>query len=237
MAKFYTKKLIKSGHVYEVYEYEKPVRCGDSKNPNGRRLKADDENSRVTRQKTLNKAKQNIRRLINANVWQYGEPPIFLTLTFAENVTDTKQANYEFKKFRQRLEYMLNIKLKYVAVVEFQKRGAIHYHIVFFNLPYVPVEKLSEVWSNGFIKVNKIDHVDNVGAYLTKYIGKEFQDDRLRGQKCYFTSRGLVKWEEITDKKKIEQIESTLGTEIYKVNYINDYVGSVNYKQYNIKRL
>jgi hypothetical protein len=242
LSEFYNKKIIQSGHVYEVLEYEKPVFYGeDSRNKLGRKLEANQDDKTETRKKTMSKAKNTIRRLINANVDAWSESPKFLTLTFAENVQDTKQANYEFKKFRQRLEYLKGIKLKYVVVVEFQKRGAIHYHAVFFNLPYIPNTTLAEVWGNGYIKINQIDEVDNIGAYVTKYMTKEQQDkakeDKLTGQKSYFTSRGLIKPVEIIDKKKIEQLEATLSPKkVYESNFKNDYQGQITYKQYNTKR-
>lgn len=233
--------MIKSGHVYEVLEYEKPVLLDKKKNDQGRRVEASDDDRKETRKKTLSKAKTSIRRLINANADAWGETPKFLTLTFEENVQDIKMANYEFKKFRQRLEYELEIKLKYVVVVEFQKRGAIHYHALFFNLPYIENTKLGEIWGQGFIKVNAVDQVDNIGAYVTKYMTKqdykELKTDRLVGQKSYFTSRGLYKPEEIIDKEKIDQLATDLSDyETYSSSFENDYLGKIIYKQYNTKR-
>lgn len=233
--------MIKSGHVYEILEYEKPVLLGESRNSSGRSVEASEGDKKETRKKTLSKAKSTIRRLINANVEAWGESPKFITLTFAENVQDIKQANYEFKKFRQRLEYDLNLKLKYVVVMEFQKRGAIHYHAIFFNLPYVPNEKLATIWGQGFVKINNIDKVDNVGAYVTKYMTKQdYEDmktDKLVGQKSYFTSRGLLKPEETIEKEKIEQLATVLSDyETYASSFDNDYLGKIIYKQYNLKR-
>lgn len=238
MTKHYFKKLIKSGHVYEVIQYEKPVIVGETRNDSGRSLEASESDKRVTRKKTMSKAKTTLRRLINANIGMWEHQPKFMTLTFAENVQDIKQANYEFKKFRQRLEYDLNLKLKYAVVMEFQKRGAIHYHALFFNLPYIDNQKLASIWSHGFVKINVIDNVDNVGAYVTKYMTKESgESDRLLGKKSYFTSRGLYKPEEVVDAKKIEQLEAALSShETYKSSFANDYLGNIQYTQYNTKR-
>ncbi|MGA9175462.1 MAG: hypothetical protein WBZ33_16010 [Thermoactinomyces sp.] len=182
-----------------------------------------------------------MRRLINANVGVWGYPPVFLTLTFAENVQDIRGANYEFKKFRQRLEYRLKIKLEYVGVIEFQKRGAIHYHVVIFNLPYIEAGELAEIWGHGFIKINKIDQVDNIGAYVSKYMTKDEYEkektDRLIGEKSYFTSRGLRKPLEIVDEKEIERLAAALsGHKVYSSEYYSDLVGKITYVQYNRKR-
>lgn len=241
MAKWYDKKLIKSGHIYEIFEYERSVKVGETKNPQGRHVVASEDDKKRHRRNTLSKARSTVRRLINANVDAWGQAPKFLTLTFAENVTNIKQANYEFKKFRQRLEYRLKVKLKYIVVVEFQKRGAIHYHAVFFNLPYIANTEIAEIWENGFIKINAIDQVDNVGAYVTKYMTKEDYEtnktDRLIGQKSYFTSRGLMQPEEILEKEKIEQAVTALSPfKAYKSQFPNDYLGQITYTQYNTKR-
>lgn len=238
----YKKRLIKSGHVYELIEYEKEIIKGMSNNNNGRRSEASQDDSERHRRNTVSKASKTIRRLINANADAWGQEPKFLTLTFAENVQDIKTANYEFKKFRQRLEYQLKLKsLKYVVVIEFQKRGAIHYHAVFFNLPYISSNKLAEIWSNGYIKINKVKNNDNIGAYVTKYMTKEQQDkekmEKLKGQKSYFTSRGLFEPEEIFDEKQIESLESSLKEyEVYSAKHTSEYLGDIHYKQFNLKR-
>lgn len=39
---------------------------------------------------------------------------------------------------------------------EFQKRGAIHYHLL-CNLPFVSSKELAEIWTHGFIKIKKIE--------------------------------------------------------------------------------
>jgi hypothetical protein len=149
-----------------------------------------------------------------------------------------KQANYEWKKFRQRLEDWLNQKLKYVTAVEFQKRGAVHYHSVIFNLYYIPKKKLSQIWGNGFVKINKIDHVDNLGAYMSKYMNKAIADQRLDGEKCYFNSRGLYEPEEIKDKGQVDALLASLPDQakVLEKTFQAPEIGSITYLQYNVKR-
>lgn len=243
MQKWYDTKLVKSGAVYELYEYEKSVHLGNKNNPLGRKKQATEEDKKRYRRDTLASAKKTVRRLINANVDAWGQKPKFLTLTFAENIQDMKSANYEFKKFRQRLEYITQVKLKYVVVVEFQERGAIHYHVVFFNLPYIKHKVLTDLWGQGLIWINAIDDVDNVGAYVSKYMTKN--DDSiektkgLEGKKSYFTSRGLYKPIEYIDKKKIGQIITDLSEYNYyhiEFEFENEQLGHIHYTQINTKR-
>ena len=162
--------------------------------------------------------------------------PKFITLTFKENVQCIKTANMEFKLFRQRLEYHLQKKIKYVAVIEFQRRGAIHYHMIIFNIPFLKSKTLEEIWGNGFIKVNKVNQVDNIGAYMGKYMGKD-NNQKLAGNKSYFSSRSLLKPVEIIDSKKIGLLTQALdGNLVYQAEYENDYNGLITYRQYNTTR-
>ena len=61
-------------------------------------------------------------------------------------------------------------------MMEPQGRGAWHCHLIYiFNdlvkAPYISNKDLSDLWGYGFVKINKLDDVDNVGAYLTAYLG------------------------------------------------------------------
>jgi hypothetical protein len=242
-----TKKIIKSGDIIEVYEYSEGYLKGynlDGEKVNGRKSGYISENYIEHRKQVLQRAKRDLRRLINANHGQYGKEftSKFLTLTFGDNITDIDSANYEFEKFIKRLNYHCfgtkKANLKYNVAVEFQDRGAIHYHVIIYNMPYVKANDIANVWGNGFIKINKIDNVDNVGAYVTEYMGKDIDDERLQGKKSYFSSRGLFKPIEITDKKIVETVAAALPFE--KLNYSsqfeNDYLGTISYKQYNLKK-
>lgn len=201
-------------------------------------LEISEDQKTANRKKTASRAKREIRRIVNSNEENNdGNTVKFVTFTFAENITDFRSANYEWKKFRQRLEDRLKIKLKYLTVVEFQKRGAIHYHCVFFNMPYVDQKTLFSIWGQGFGKVNKIEEVNNIGAYVCKYIGKDLEEDRLIKEKCYFTSKGLLKPLELIEKEEIDQLLSDLPHEkkVYEKKYFDVHTGDVTYRQYNMK--
>lgn len=236
-------KVIISGDIVEVYEYERPYGKGyQARNPDGRASEASEEDKEVNREKVLSRAKKTVRRLINANIGQYGNDftAKFVTLTFAEHITDVTMANYEFTKFIQRLNYELfkskKANVRYVGVIEFTKTGRVHYHVVFFNIPYVKADKIAKIWGNGFIKINKIENVDNVGAYVCKYMTKGNND--LLSQKSYFTSRNLFKPAEITDKKIVENVRNSLQSnkKTYESQFHNDQLGNITYQQYNIRR-
>ena len=82
--------------------------------------------------------------------------------------------------------------MKYIATWEKQKRGAIHYHVIFFDFPFVAKEKLQNLWSHEFIKINRIDvdSRENRGRYLSKYFGKDLELKEHK-KKAFFKSQNL----------------------------------------------
>lgn len=237
MPSTYDKKIIISGDIIEVYSYSLPVLEGYKdvkKKTKGRQKKASEIDKEINREKVLNRAARDLRRIINTNI---NDKSKFVTLTFADNVCDLKTANYEFKKFRQRLEYFLDKRIKYSVVVEFQKRGAVHFHTIFFNIPYIKNSDLKKLWGNGFVKINKIDNVDNVGAYVCKYMSKDLADKRLEGNKCYFTSRNLNKPIILKEKDLVYSTVNALqGNNLVYENVFKNDFNTTHYLQYNIKR-
>lgn len=115
-----------------------------------------------------------IRDLINNNfVGQANE--IHLTLTYAENMTDTKQLYGDFKSFWKRYKYKYGNNIDYLSIVEPQGRGAWHCHVLIrhndLDKIFIPSNELAELWGHGFIKVKALKGVDNIGAYLSAYLG------------------------------------------------------------------
>jgi hypothetical protein len=241
----YKRKIIISGNIVEVYEYDKPILKGykdTKKSSKGRQAIASDGDKEVNRDKVLNRARRDLRRLINSNIDVYGVPAKFVTLTFRDDIEDLKKANREFTKFIKRLKRYFDIDVKYAAVPEvqqerFEKYGVKvwHYHVIFFNLPYIKSNDLADIWRNGFIKINRIDRVSNVGAYICKYMTKDNKD--LVGQKCYFTSRGLKKPVEIKEDERVDSLTASLPSTAltFESTFENEY-NSVLYRQYNIKK-
>lgn len=124
---------------------------------------------------SLRKTFKKLRYLINNNF--VGKPnELFITLTYRENMVDTVRLYEDFKKFVQRLKYNFSDmgRIEYIDVVEPQKRGAWHHHVLIKFVDqvnvFIPNKKLSDVWGHGFVRVNRINDIDNVGAYLTAYL-------------------------------------------------------------------
>lgn len=239
--KSYKSKVVICGDIIEIYEYDNPIIFGyedTKKSSHGRSSTANDVDKKENRSKTLARARRDLKRIINRNIHKYDVESKFVTLTFSEHITAFETANYEFKKFRQRLEYELGFKLKYAVVPEFTKIGRIHFHVVMFNIPFIRNSKLQKIWANGFVKINRIESVDNVGAYICKYMTKDNVDERLQCKKCYFTSRGLYKPIEIIEEKRVANLLNDLpeGALTYANTFENEY-NSTTYRQYNMSKV
>ena len=197
------------------------------------------------------RSKAELTRIINANAgeWMDGNhrmyPPVFVTLTFKEDIRDIREANRRFSVFIRWLNYDLFLRkgnfLKYVVVTEFQDKnrdGVVHYHVIFFNMPFIDSDELAEIWGHGFVKINKIDRVKNIGGYVTKYMSKNFDDDRLDGHKRYFSSRGLTQPRKINDQNLATAIMAKLPADklVECSEFTSKYNGKVEYRRYKLDR-
>lgn len=273
-------KVIDLGHVIEVYEMERiPVNphCFekiDSYDPldftldteltkqRNTALYQEHENLRKEklnrkeerRAQTLRDARNRCRRLALMN---FSEKDTFMTLTFADNVSQIQYADNEFKKFIKRFNYKYNRESKFLAVREFQKRGAIHYHILIdWHLPStLDKEDLRElernigssVWSHGFVKLlslkkRQVDDkpVDNVGAYIIKYMTKDLYEERLAHNKIYLCSRKLNRPTVLIQEEAaalLKQVNIQDCKEVFSNTYSSDYLGEISYKEYNLSRI
>lgn len=134
--------------------------------------------TRKDNRKGLYKTFANARAVINTNVTDVSKVR-WCTLTYAENMTNAKRLYEDFKKFNQRFQYYCKQhdygKPEYIVMMEPQGRGAWHAHLLYIwqdmKAPYISNEDFRKLWGHGFVRIKKLDNVDNVGAYLTAYLG------------------------------------------------------------------
>lgn len=132
-----------------------------------------------TREDNLNSLRKTIKRirnLIDFNVVE-NECVKWCTLTYKENMQDTKKLYSDFKKFNLRFQYYLNknfnCSAEYITVAEPQQRGAWHLHVMYIfdkKAPFIPNKEFEKLWSHGFTKVKKLKNSDNLAHYLSAYL-------------------------------------------------------------------
>lgn len=182
---FSTKKISKTEYMVietgEVLEYKKGKDRSENK-------------------ESLRKTFKKIRQLINTN-FIGAKNELAFTITYDNNMTDTKVLYNDFKAFMKLLRHKYP-NIEYISVVEPQERGAWHCHILLkfvdLNKIYIPNKEINEMWGHGFVTVKAIkQNVDNLGAYLSAYLG----DVELEEGHCSNES-GIIKEVEINGKTK-----------------------------------
>ena len=162
----------------------------------------------------------------------------FLTLTHKENLTDVNESNIFFRKFIRKIRRK-NENLKYLSIVEFQKRGAVHYHTL-SNMAFMKADEIAQLWGQGFIKINKAqsEMYDSLAPYVAKYLTKDKIDSRLCEKKAYFHSRNLSYPQVITDFRVADSIVSMYNLSTrkprFEKSFYNEYAGNIDYKMFRI---
>jgi hypothetical protein len=99
--------------------------------------------------------KARARMLKTVNQINRPDPPLFITLTYRDNEQDHSKSKKHLDRIRKHFEY----KYKQIAAIwrlEFQRRGAIHYHILLWKsdtwLNY-PLDEVKETVSKAWAKI------------------------------------------------------------------------------------
>lgn len=167
------------------------------------------------RSQSMNSLRQTfkkLRYLINNN-FVGAKNELHMTLTYAENMTDTERLYADFKRFMMRLKRKYKGQsIDYLNVIEPQERGAWHCHLLLrFNdvgSIFLENKKIAEMWEQGFVTIRSLAEVDNIGAYLSAYLsdieltdetetlaytdGTEIVEKTVEGQKKKFIKGGRL---------------------------------------------
>jgi hypothetical protein len=161
----------------------------------------------------------------------------FATLTFAEDVEYEFAVN-QFKGFTKNARRRYN-NFKYVATVEFQQRGTIHFHLI-CNIPD-PEECdqfVGDYWPCGTHDVQGVYDKNKLALYITKEFTAQDKTSMLFNKRCYFVSQGLDRplviksWD--IGESVYNSIKAAVANELFKkTSVINQFSGGVNYSSYS----
>lgn len=182
-------------------------------------------NTRKDNKKGLYKTFANARAVINANVTDVSRVR-WCTLTYADNMTDPKRLYKDFQQFNQRFQYYCKThgysKPEYIVMMEPQGRGAWHAHLLYIwqnqKAPYISNLDFRELWGHGFVRIKKLDNVDNVGAYLTAYLG-DMEIDEMDLTKAVGKQCKVVEVEDEDGKKVKKAIVKGARLDLYPANF------------------
>lgn len=179
-----TVKVTQMNHIVEVQHMEKMNRKNNIQKldkdryvdlSTGEIKEFEHSENRKDNENSLRQTFKKLRYLINNNFTGQGNE-MHITLTYEENMTDTKRLYKDFQNFIDRLRYSFKEKtsIDYLTVVEPQGRGAWHCHVLmrFNDLDklYIKNKDLRALWGQGFVKIKSLKDVDNIGAYLSAYL-------------------------------------------------------------------
>jgi hypothetical protein len=121
---------------------------------------------------TLRNTFRELKYLIRANFSADDPSQKFVTLTYAENMTDQERLYRDFKAFWKRLQYAHKTHpMQYIVVAEPQERGAWHMHVMIrSDVPGLWIDKhrLTEIWGHGMTEIEQLKS-DDVGNYYVAY--------------------------------------------------------------------
>ncbi len=241
--KNYNIKIVQCGDYFQIYKFknekiiqDKSLEC-DIKKVDTEYLHKKENNDiqdKIIDFKNIQRSKINLQRLVKSNEEIF---KTFITLTFAENITDIEYANKKFHTWRTKVQ-AIKKNFLYVCVPEFQKRGAVHYHL----LTNLDIKESSDIiipqkgkrkqydikyWSYGFSSVFPMKDINVVG-YISKYMTKDI-DNRLWGKRRYLYSHKLkhpsivyLNLNNLSDFSKYIDILN------YDITYSNNYLTKFN---------
>lgn len=261
----YDLKLVECGDYVQVYYFENTKKKKEKKEKEidiDNLYKSEETYKRRTELKTIefkniNRSKFQLQRIVKANEDVF---KTFITLTFADNIKNIEVANKKFDIWRTKIKSIYK-DFQYVCVPEFQKRGAVHYHLL-TNLEinkiyqYTRRNKNLEVqliipqenkktqydvkyWSYGYTSVFPMKDINVVG-YISKYMTKDI-DNRLYGKRRYLYSQSLKVPKECfieQDSKHLLHLLMLIENSdvTYKKSYLDYYGDEIQFIEYKRKK-
>ena len=188
----YTTRVCETGNVTELMMIKHKNNCATIEKINkelycilstGEVKEYQHYESRADDTKSVRATLDRLRGIINSNVTD-AQNCKFITLTYADNMTDRKRLYIDRQNYWRRLKAYCKLNKiaipEYISVLEPQGRGAFHLHeILIWNnkAPYISNDEIWRCWSpdgitkgKDFTKTKAISDCDNIGAYFSAYL-------------------------------------------------------------------
>jgi len=131
-----------------------------------------------------NKARKNMLETVSRIDWT-GQRAQFITLTYHENMQDAQTAKKHKRALLKRWYRRFGL-LATLWKLEPQKRGAWHFHLLVWGMPYLSHNDLLADWRGVTgddtitqVKIEPIQSAKKARSYVAKYVGKPVLDSLL----------------------------------------------------------
>lgn len=203
------------------------------------------ESSKEQQKRNKNRMKD---MLIKLAINNFEQTDYFCTVTYKRNERLYSRARKDYEVFLNRLK-KLYPEIKYLGIMERQKRGAWHLHIILRYEGYLDFKIINRLWNNrnyfdeeiqrdfrGYIKIeNRLKGIKDAAAYISKYISKSLDSNYNKGKKLSFRSRNLDYPLEWRDEKQIREIVYNYrNSKIEKVVHIEKDVELSDNRKYRV---
>jgi hypothetical protein len=258
------RKIIKSGNVVEVYSYEKAPKLEGRPRAKGQhRSREVSDDGRLPdlarkREDNIKRCRQKFIRLVRANTGR-ADTNALITLTYAA-IVDIETATRHFNQFTGLLRKTLGTDFRYIGVPEFQERGAVHFHVLYWGLAsrLIEYEKphwkreedigqmdkvergtrfIQNCWAYGYVDCIPTDNSEKLAGYLAKYMSKAMYDERLLRKRAYYYSRNIYRPYSSTFSPYVNYMNARLeekATLITDRDFDTRWLGKANYKRYEL---
>lgn len=179
------------------------------------------------------------RRLVRSNLVP-GDDATLLTLTMLQTLP-LKASWPLLTQFFQRLRMESSTSIRYIAVPEFQKRGAVHFHALIWGLKKETIQqesttrRIQHLWGRGFIDCINTDNSPKLAGYLSKYLSKSMLDVRLGGEKAYSASRNILRSMSVSSSSFTDEEKDLIGisdTPTHVRRFDTQWLGNCQYQCY-----
>lgn len=130
------------------------------------------------------------RRLLRTIARLDDTRPVFLTLTYPADYPDPRTAKSHLRAFLERFRRRMP-QSSAIWRLEFQERGAPHFHLLFYNLPFISFETIRAWWREVigvidavvvFVRIEMVKSRKGAMYYASKYLAKPAGEKRAAGR-------------------------------------------------------
>jgi hypothetical protein len=126
-------------------------------------------------------SRQSRLRLLRKIARVNADKAVFVTLTYPARFPSDQRAKEHLRAFLEKIRRRYPMAAAYWRI-EPQKRGAPHFHLLFFNLPFVPFSTLRQWWAHTIaafvdehlprVRIERVRSQNGVMYYAAKYCAK-----------------------------------------------------------------